>query len=66
MDNEMTVNAGEMWKGMTLHVKLKGIKIWQVRMWIMTRLIYLAAYIGGCGIELETVFVTEEESDGKS
>lgn len=68
MINEATLDVGEIWKDVTMHVrvKVKGMKLWQIRMWIMTKLIYFAAYVGGCGLEMESTFVTEEESDAKS
>ena len=64
MANELVVDASEMWKGTGLRVRLKGIRTWEIRMWLMSQLIYLAARVGGCGIELETAFTTEEESNG--
>jgi hypothetical protein len=64
MINERVIYVNDIWKGSGLRILLKGIRTWEIRMWLMAQLIYLAARVGGCGIELETAFVTEEESDG--
>ena len=45
----VTMTAGEIAKAITISVKIKGWQKFRFRVWVATRLIMLAARIGGFG-----------------
>jgi hypothetical protein len=52
---EFPVNARKLVKEQfVLRVRVKGIKTLQVRFWLAKKVIKLAAWVAGCGIEIES------------
>lgn len=40
-------------RSMTLHVRIDMPRRWRVRAWLAKRLLWLACWVLGCGIEIE-------------
>jgi hypothetical protein len=49
------ISMSKVVRGITLHVRITGMAVAKARIWLGTRLIVLAAYIIGCGVEVETL-----------
>ena len=48
------IKVSEALKEITIEVKIVGFRSWRVRLWIGTQLLQLAAWVIGCGIDIET------------
>lgn len=53
MSHQFDVPIGPVMRGITLHVRVTGLRIWRVRMWLGMQLLQCAARIMGCGIRVE-------------
>lgn len=53
MNNDVTFDASEMAKDMTINVRLTGTKRFAIRMWIVGKLFWLASKIAPMRIEAE-------------
>lgn len=51
---KINVNVNDAMKNVTFKVKLKGVNVLKVRLFIGIRLLMLAAFIIGAGIEFDT------------
>jgi len=51
-NQEMEINAGSLMPRMTLHVHLSGLRVLRIRLWAAGKLIALAAWVAGCGLEI--------------
>ena len=51
---KIDVPISKMVDGLHIDVKLTGVKIFRIRLFIAKQLIKLAAFILGCGIEIES------------
>ena len=47
------ISASRVMRGVTLNVTLTGMRVWRARVYVMLRLIRLAAWIGGVGIVVD-------------
>jgi hypothetical protein len=63
MARTIEIDQVELMQQMTLVVKMTRTREMRIRLWIATRLIILAAWVTGMGIEFED---TEEEQDAKN
>lgn len=52
-NQQIDVPIGLVMRGITLHVRITGLRIWRVRMWLGMQLLQCAARIMGCGIRVE-------------
>ncbi len=51
--NNVVVPIQRAVKGMTLNVKVTGLRVFWARWWIARHLIELAARVAGCGIRID-------------
>lgn len=49
------VSAMDIMKDMTLEVKVYRVRELRIRLWLATRLVLLAAWIAGCGVQITEV-----------
>ena len=49
----MNIPISHITKDLTVHVRVTGMNVWRMRWWVASRLMFLAAAIAGCGIELD-------------
>lgn len=49
---EVNVPMSEVMSGLTLNVRITGMKITKARLWLGEQLLKLAALVMGCGIEI--------------
>lgn len=49
----VNVRAASILRDVTLHVKLKGLRVLRMRIWLGTKLVMLAALVMGCNIDIE-------------
>ena len=54
MAQQFTVKAVDAMRNVTLNVRVKGIRRLAARMWVGMGLMRLAAWVVGCGIQIET------------
>jgi hypothetical protein len=50
-----TLNSSDLMKNLTLNVKITGMKLFVVKLYIAKWLIYLAARVLGTGLTIETI-----------
>lgn len=50
---DMNVPMSDVMKQCTVNVRLTGVRVWRVRLWIGCKLIKLASLVMGCGIRMD-------------
>lgn len=61
-ESEYKVRMGEVLRGMTMNVRVTGLKVWRVRLWLSMVLMRAAALVAGCGIHVESQAGRKENS----
>jgi hypothetical protein len=51
----VTIPASDFTKHVTLHVRVTGLAVWNVRWRVARQLLLLAARVAGCGITVDVV-----------
>jgi hypothetical protein len=54
MTNIASITMPELMRNITLHIRVTGQRVTAIRFWLGTRLLRLAAWVIGCGIEIDT------------
>jgi hypothetical protein len=50
----MNLPASAAMRNVTMNVRVTGLRTLRVRMWFAGKLLLLAAWVAGCGIEIDT------------
>lgn len=51
--SELTIPVGDVMGGLTLKVRITGVGVAKARLWLASRLMVVAAWVAGCGVEIE-------------
>lgn len=53
MTPAMTIPASRLTKHLTITVTVTGMRVWKARWWVAQRLLFLAAWVAGCGLKVD-------------